>query len=135
MERRSFLVQKEAGMHISMQAVIEETPPSSLDGKMMVLCSGGGPNSLFSQVAVDGCHPGPPNSALRTWAQFFLKYVISHPVVTCAIPGSTKLTHLEDNQAGLGKSRTHRHARRWKKPSRQVHEGYRDEYESNFTKR
>jgi aryl-alcohol dehydrogenase-like predicted oxidoreductase len=24
--------------------------------------------------------------------------VISHPAVTCAIPGSTKLAHLEDNQ-------------------------------------
>jgi aryl-alcohol dehydrogenase-like predicted oxidoreductase len=34
-----------------------------------------------------------------SWSQFFLKYVISHPAVTCAIPGSTKLAHLEDNQA------------------------------------
>jgi aryl-alcohol dehydrogenase-like predicted oxidoreductase len=34
-----------------------------------------------------------------SWSQFFLKYVISHPPVTCAIPGSTKLAHLEDNQA------------------------------------
>jgi aryl-alcohol dehydrogenase-like predicted oxidoreductase len=33
------------------------------------------------------------------WSQFFLKYVISHPAVTCAIPGSTKVAHLEDNQA------------------------------------
>jgi aryl-alcohol dehydrogenase-like predicted oxidoreductase len=36
---------------------------------------------------------------VSSWSQFFLKYVISHPVVTCAIPGSTKLAHLEDNQA------------------------------------
>ncbi|NLG77163.1 MAG: aldo/keto reductase [Xanthomonadaceae bacterium] len=34
-----------------------------------------------------------------SWAQFFLKYVVSHPAVTCAIPGTTKLAHLEDNQA------------------------------------
>jgi aryl-alcohol dehydrogenase-like predicted oxidoreductase len=27
-----------------------------------------------------------------------LKYVVAHPAVTCAIPGSTKLEHLEDNQ-------------------------------------
>lgn len=33
-----------------------------------------------------------------SWGQFFLKYVISHPAVTCAIPGSTKLEHLQDNQ-------------------------------------
>jgi len=36
---------------------------------------------------------------VTSWSQFFLKYVISHPAVTCAIPGSTKLAHLEDNQA------------------------------------
>ena len=36
---------------------------------------------------------------VSSWSQFLLKYVISHPVVTCAIPGSTKLAHLEDNQA------------------------------------
>lgn len=35
-----------------------------------------------------------------SWAQFFLKYVISHPAITCAIPGTTKLSHLEDNQRG-----------------------------------
>lgn len=32
-----------------------------------------------------------------SWAQFFLKYVISHPAVTCAIPGSSKAKHAIDN--------------------------------------
>jgi aryl-alcohol dehydrogenase-like predicted oxidoreductase len=32
-----------------------------------------------------------------SWAQFFLKYVISHPAVTCAIPGATKARHVIDN--------------------------------------
>jgi len=36
---------------------------------------------------------------VSSWAQFLLKYVISHPAVTCAIPGSLHLNHLEDNQA------------------------------------
>jgi aryl-alcohol dehydrogenase-like predicted oxidoreductase len=40
----------------------------------------------------------------RTWAQFFLKYSLSHPAVTCAIPGMTKVSHLEDN-AAAGKGR------------------------------
>jgi aryl-alcohol dehydrogenase-like predicted oxidoreductase len=35
---------------------------------------------------------------VTSWSQFLLKYVISHPAVTCAIPGSTKVAHLEDNQ-------------------------------------
>ncbi|MBI4459200.1 MAG: aldo/keto reductase [Acidobacteria bacterium] len=32
-----------------------------------------------------------------TWAQFFLKYVVSHPAVTCAIPGMRRVAHLQDN--------------------------------------
>jgi diketogulonate reductase-like aldo/keto reductase len=39
-----------------------------------------------------------------TWAQFFLKFILSHPAVTCAIPATSKPKHLLDNmQAGLGK--------------------------------
>lgn len=38
-----------------------------------------------------------------TWPQVFLKYAVAHPAVTCAIPGSTKLEHADDNQrAGVG---------------------------------
>lgn len=38
-----------------------------------------------------------------TWAQFFLKFVVSHPAVTCAIPATSKVQHLVDNmQAGVG---------------------------------
>lgn len=33
----------------------------------------------------------------KSWAQVFLKYVISHPAVTCAIPGMTKAHHVIDN--------------------------------------
>jgi len=32
-----------------------------------------------------------------SWAQVFLKYVLGHPAVTCAIPGSTQAAHVEDN--------------------------------------
>ena len=34
-----------------------------------------------------------------SWAQILLKYVVSHPAVTAAIPGTTKLKHMEDNAA------------------------------------
>jgi hypothetical protein len=36
----------------------------------------------------------------RTWAQFFLKYVISHPAVTVARVGTTKAHHMLDNMGG-----------------------------------
>jgi len=39
-----------------------------------------------------------------SWAQFFLKYILSHPAVTCAIPGTRRAAHLKDNlQAGAGR--------------------------------
>jgi len=37
----------------------------------------------------------------KSWGQIFLKYVVSHPAVTAAIPGMTKVAHLEDNLAAL----------------------------------
>jgi len=36
----------------------------------------------------------------KTWAQFFLKYVISHPAVIVARTGTTKAEHMLDNIAG-----------------------------------
>lgn len=39
-----------------------------------------------------------------SWAQFFLKYIVAHPAVTCAIPGTGKAQHMTDNlKAGIGK--------------------------------
>lgn len=35
----------------------------------------------------------------KTWAQFFLKFVISHPSVTCAIPATSRIDHLQENMA------------------------------------
>ena len=38
-----------------------------------------------------------------TWAQLLLKFVVSHPAVTCAIPATSELAHLRDNLgAGTG---------------------------------
>ncbi|MDH5711779.1 MAG: aldo/keto reductase [Gammaproteobacteria bacterium] len=38
------------------------------------------------------------------WAQFFLKFIISHPAVTCAIPATSQLVHLRENiAAGYGR--------------------------------
>lgn len=37
----------------------------------------------------------------ESWAQFFLKYVISHPAVTVAIPGMTQPKHARDNAGAM----------------------------------
>jgi aryl-alcohol dehydrogenase-like predicted oxidoreductase len=46
--------------------------------------------------------PLPPWAAelgCQSWAQLLLKWVVAHPAVTCAIPATSKLTHLRDNMA------------------------------------
>ncbi|MGH8703719.1 MAG: aldo/keto reductase, partial [Burkholderiales bacterium] len=35
------------------------------------------------------------------WAQFFLKFVISHPAVTCAIPATSNPAHMAENMGAL----------------------------------
>lgn len=40
----------------------------------------------------------------NSWGQFFLKFVVSHPAVTCTIPATSKVHHMRDNMgAGLGR--------------------------------
>ncbi len=39
----------------------------------------------------------------QSWGQFFLKFILSHPAVTCVIPGTDNPKHMEDNAgAGIG---------------------------------
>jgi diketogulonate reductase-like aldo/keto reductase len=41
--------------------------------------------------------------ACTSWAQLFLKYIVSHPAVTCVIPATSRAEHMQDNlQAGFG---------------------------------
>ncbi|HUX89714.1 MAG TPA: aldo/keto reductase [Gallionellaceae bacterium] len=47
-------------------------------------------------------HPLPPWAAeidCSSWAQFALKFIISHPAVTCAIPATTRIAHVVENMA------------------------------------
>ena len=56
--------------------------------------------NLFARV---GTTPLPEWAAefdAKSWAQFFLKYVLSHPAVTIARVGTTKSTHMVDNMGG-----------------------------------
>ena len=56
--------------------------------------------NLFGRV---GNRPLPEWAAefdARTWAHFFLKYVISHPAITVARVGTTKPHHMLDNMGG-----------------------------------
>ncbi|MGH7848382.1 MAG: aldo/keto reductase [Candidatus Binatia bacterium] len=56
---------------------------------------------LFSKVRGKSLPSWATEIGCASWAQFFLKFVISHPAVTCAIPATSKVEHLRDNmQAG-----------------------------------
>ena len=83
----------------------EAVLPLALERKLAVLVNlPFGRASLFAQAAGRKLPEWAAEIDVKSWAQYFLKYVISHPAVTCAIPGSTKVGHLEDNQ-GAGRGR------------------------------
>lgn len=45
-------------------------------------------------------HPLPPWAAdidCENWAQFLLKFIVSHPAVTCAIPATSSVAHVREN--------------------------------------
>ncbi len=63
---------------------------------------GGG--GLFGRVAAKSLPPWAAEIDCRSWAQFFLKWIIAHPAVTCTIPATNNPRHLEDNmQGGIGR--------------------------------
>jgi aryl-alcohol dehydrogenase-like predicted oxidoreductase len=61
-------------------------------------------SGLFEKVRGKTLPPWADEIDCASWAQFFLKFILGHPAVTCAIPATSKSKHLLDNmQAGLGR--------------------------------
>ncbi len=59
--------------------------------------------SLFRAVGEREVPKWASNYDINSWGQFFLKYILSHPAVTCVIPGTSDPEHLVDNMgAGYG---------------------------------
>lgn len=52
---------------------------------------------LFDHVAGHALPDWAAEIDCRNWAQFFLKFVISHPAVTCAIPATSQVDHMAEN--------------------------------------
>ena len=84
------------------------------EARLLPLCADSGTavlvNRPFSQAGLFGKvrgRPLPPwakDFDCASWAQFFLKYILAHPAVTCVIPGTRRVAHLKDNlQAGAGR--------------------------------
>jgi diketogulonate reductase-like aldo/keto reductase len=63
-----------------------------------------GAGDLFDKVRSKPLPDWAGDFDCRSWAQFFLKWIVANPAVTCAIPATGKPQHLEDNmQAGFGR--------------------------------
>jgi diketogulonate reductase-like aldo/keto reductase len=59
--------------------------------------------AMFARVRGKPLPPWAVQAGAASWAQFFLKWILGHPAVTCAIPGTGKPEHIADNvAAGFG---------------------------------
>jgi len=63
-----------------------------------------GAGDLFGKVRSKPLPDWAAEFDCRSWAQFFLKWIVANPAITCAIPATDKPSHLEDNmQGGMGR--------------------------------
>lgn len=84
------------------RAAAERILPLAQERRIDVLVNlplGGRRGSLIAKVKDRPLPPWAAELGIASWAQLFLKYCVSHPAVTCVIPGTTKVAHLEDNLA------------------------------------
>jgi diketogulonate reductase-like aldo/keto reductase len=83
----------------------KEILPLAQDRGVAVLVNrpfGGG--NLFARVRQTPLPDWAGEFECGSWAQFLLKFIVAHPAVTCAIPATGNVHHLEDNmQSGLGR--------------------------------
>ncbi|MGH8595597.1 MAG: aldo/keto reductase [Gammaproteobacteria bacterium] len=56
---------------------------------------------LFERVKGKSLPAWASDIGARNWAQVFLKFIVSHPVVTCAIPATSRVDHLLENMGAL----------------------------------
>ncbi len=85
----------------------QEVLPLAQELKLGVLINiplGSRRGSLFRRVAGRPVPDFAKAFDATSWAHVFLKYVVSHPAITAAIPGTTKVDNMTDNQ-GAGKGR------------------------------
>ena len=76
----------------------ERLLPLAADRGMAVMLNrtfGGG--RIFEAVGDQPLPEWAGDLQIASWAQFLLKYALSHPAATVAIPGMTKVRHVEDN--------------------------------------
>ena len=59
--------------------------------------------AMFRRVRGKPLPPWAAELGIASWAQYFLKWIVGHPAITCTIPGTGKPEHMADNvAAGFG---------------------------------
>jgi len=59
--------------------------------------------AMFKRVRGKPLPPWAGEIGVASWAQYFLKWIVGHPAITCVIPGTGKPEHIADNvAAGFG---------------------------------
>jgi len=76
-------------------------PAASAHGKAVLINRPFRTGKLFEFVEGKPLPEWAPEIGCRTWSQFFLKFVISHPAVTCAIPATSNVAHMRENMEAL----------------------------------
>ena len=60
--------------------------------------------SLFARVRGKALPDWASEFDCTSWSQFFLKFIVGHPAITCVIPGTAQPDHARDNvAAGFGR--------------------------------
>ena len=76
-------------------------PAALANGKAVIINRPFRTGGLFDQVRTAPLPGWAAEIGCTTWSQFFLKFVTSHPAVTCAIPATSRVDHMRENMAAL----------------------------------
>ena len=83
---------------IDNRAAAERVLPLAADRGMAVMINVPfGRDRLFKAVQGKDLPAVAKDLGCTSWPQFFLKYVLGNPAVTCPIPGMAKVAYVEDN--------------------------------------
>jgi len=86
------LMEREAEQHV--------LPLAQERGVAVIVNRPFGAGDLFDKVRSKPLPDWAAEFDCRSWAQFFLKWIVANPAITCAIPATDKAHHLEDNMHG-----------------------------------
>ncbi len=92
------------GYSIGDRQAEERLLPAAADSGVAILAAqpvGGAKHPLFKLVGGKPLPEMAKDIGAATWGQFFLKYVLGHPSVTAAIPGTTSAAHMVDDLGAM----------------------------------